>query len=74
MDPIARNLQDFLKRSRNNVRYRILHHHVFDTDLAVQMVSMAGFKVLSVATHRFHIIVLCQKTDDEMKVGSKFQG
>jgi SAM-dependent methyltransferase len=69
MDPMTRNLHDFLLRSRNNVRYRILHHHVFDTDLAVQMVRIAGFKVLFVGTHRFHIILVCQKTDDAIKFG-----
>ena len=69
MDPMTRNLQDFLLRSRNNIRYRILHHHVFDTDLAVQMVRIAGFKVLFVGTHSFHIILVCQKTDDEIKFG-----
>jgi SAM-dependent methyltransferase len=69
MDPMAWNSRDFVARSRNNVRNRCLHHHVFDVDLVVQMVSIAGFRVLFVGTHRLHIIVLCQKMDDEMKVG-----
>jgi hypothetical protein len=71
MDPIARNQYDFLLRSRNNVRYRILHHHVFDTDLVVQMMSIAGFKVLFAGTHRLHIIVLGQKMDDKIRIGER---
>jgi hypothetical protein len=65
MDPMASNLQDFVARSRNNIRNRCLHHHVFDTDLVTQMVRAAGFKVLVVGTHRLHIIALCQKMDHE---------
>ncbi len=65
MDPMASNLQDFVARSRNNIRNRCLHHHVFDTDLVTQMVRAAGFKVLFVGTHRLHIIALCQKMDHE---------
>jgi ubiquinone/menaquinone biosynthesis C-methylase UbiE len=61
MYPGVRNLQDFLARSRDNIRNRSLHHHVFDTALMIRMVSIAGFKVLFAGTYRFHIIVLCQK-------------
>ena len=71
MDPMARNPQSFVKRSMNNIRNRTLHHHVFDTDLVVQMVTIAGFKVLFAGTHRLHIIVLCQKVNVEMKVGER---
>jgi SAM-dependent methyltransferase len=71
MDPMERNLRDFVARSRNNVRNRTLHHHVFDTDLVVQMVSIAGFKTLFIGTHRFHIIVLCQKRNEGTRVGER---
>jgi SAM-dependent methyltransferase len=73
MDPTPRGLQDFVARSRDNFKNRALHHHVFDTDLVVQMVSITGFKVLFVATHRFHIILLCQKIEDEMNFGRKLR-
>jgi len=68
MCPGIRNLQDFVARSRNNVRNRCLHHHVFDMDLVIQVVRIVGFKILFISTHRLHIIVLCQKTDDGTKV------
>ena len=71
MDPTSRGLQDFVARSKDNFRNRALHHHVFDNDLVVQMVSITGFKLLFVATHRFHIILLCQKIDDVMNFGRK---
>lgn len=74
MDPMVRNMQCFAKRSMNNVRNRTLHHHVFDTDLVVQMVTIAEFKVLFAGTHRFHIIVLCQKLSAETKVGERGTG
>jgi ubiquinone/menaquinone biosynthesis C-methylase UbiE len=73
MYPGVRNLQDFVVRSRDNIKNRALHHNVFDTRLVVQMVSAAGFKVLFVGTHRFHIIVLCQKSNGSFCIQERLQ-
>jgi SAM-dependent methyltransferase len=64
--PGVRNFQAFVARSRDNLSNRALHHHVFDTNLVVQMARIAGFKVLFVGTHRLHIIVLCQKSNNSL--------
>lgn len=42
-----------------NYRYRMMHHHVFDTQTAVAMLHCAGFQVLRAETAKpFHIVIL----------------
>jgi SAM-dependent methyltransferase len=47
MDPEAGSFESFERRSRRNVENRCLHHHVFDTALASEMVASAGFELLA---------------------------
>lgn len=61
-DPDAGNMEAFKARSLRNVENRCLHHHVFDTLLAADLLSYAGFKICAVeevAPH--HILVLASK-------------
>ena len=50
---------------------RALHHHVFDTRVAVQLVDHANFQVLQVDNFRpFHIVTLarsCKETPDNAR-------
>jgi hypothetical protein len=63
-DPGVRDFEAFRKRSEENLRYRALHHHVFDTSLAIDLVADAGLRVLAAeAVLPFHIIVIAQKAD-----------
>lgn len=63
-DPEACNRDTFETRIRKNLEYRCIHHHVFDTDLAVQCVTWAGFRVVDVETVRqLYICVLATKLD-----------
>lgn len=63
LDPPAGTRAQFAARSAQNLTNRCLHHHVFDTDLAIAMVDQAGFEVVTVEARRpFHIIVIARST------------
>lgn len=52
----------FERRGQNNARNRGLHHHVFDTRLAISMAGLAGLKALAVETRLpFHVILVLRK-------------
>jgi len=54
----------FRTRCEDNLRNRCVHHHVFDTDLAVRLADHAGFAVLAVE-HALpvHIVIVCSKPE-----------
>jgi len=61
-DPGAGDPETFRKRAEMNVNNRSLHHHVFDTDLAVEVVHQAGLQILTVQHfHPFHIAIIAKK-------------
>lgn len=61
-DPDAGDFEAFRERSTRNLENRCLHHHVFDTQLAVETVHHAGLRILWVELFdSFHIIVVAQK-------------
>lgn len=58
----ADNQEEFRARCVDNMRNRCIHHHVFDTGLAVRMVDHAGFRVLMVEpAPSNNIVILCCK-------------
>ena len=58
----ADNRDDFRARCEDNMRNRCVHHHVFDTELAVRMVDHAGFRILAVEpAPSNNIVILCGK-------------
>ena len=60
----AMNRDEFAERCENNMRNRCVHHHVFDTDLAVRLVDHAGFGVLAVEpVLSNNIVILCAKPE-----------
>jgi SAM-dependent methyltransferase len=61
-DPGATDTAAFRKRAARNAEFRSLHHHVFDTRLAVDAVFHAGFEpVAAEALEPCHIVVLARK-------------
>jgi SAM-dependent methyltransferase len=51
------------KTLANNEQHRMLHHHVFDMQLAVELVRHAGFDVLAQeSAYPVHLIVLAQSS------------
>jgi SAM-dependent methyltransferase len=61
-DPNAGDFQAFKLRTADNVHNRCLHHHVFDTSLAVRLIHFVGLQLLAVdAVRPHHIFVVAQK-------------
>jgi SAM-dependent methyltransferase len=62
MDPEAEDRATFKARAMNNMENRCLHHHVFDTRLAVEMADLMGFQILIAESwNPFHIFIIAQK-------------
>jgi len=62
LDPAAGSVEAFTARCGRNLENRCLHHHVFDTRLAVEMIDYAGLQLLDVEpTLPYHIVVVAQK-------------
>lgn len=61
-DPEAGNMAAFQARSMRNFENRCLHHHVFDTALAVSLVEYMGMQIQAAGeAPPFHILVVAQK-------------
>lgn len=75
-DPGAGDFQYFQERSKRNIENRCLHHHVFDTRLAVEVVNYAGLQILALEIfHPYHIVIVAQKTGRDQAVNNeKFRG
>ncbi len=60
-DPGVTDVEAFRARARNNAEVRSLHHHVFDTRLAVAAAVEAGFVVTGVEPIApYHILVVAR--------------
>ncbi len=63
-DPGAGDFAAFKRRSHQNIEFRGLHHHVFNTRLVVDTIQHVGLTVLDVEVCKpFHIIATGQKLD-----------
>lgn len=61
-DPGSPDFETFKARCEANAIHRCIHHHVFNTPLAVELVDWADFQIVNVQLLRpFHIVVLAQK-------------
>ncbi|AYE95609.1 methyltransferase [Mycobacterium paragordonae] len=61
MDPPAGDLEQFRRRSLQNLRNRTLHHHIFDADLIEKLLTHLGFDVRDVTTTRTDFFALAVK-------------
>ena len=60
--PGVGSIEEFRRRSMLNLENRCLHHHVFDTHLAVEVVNHMGLQLDAVELfHPFHIAVTARK-------------
>lgn len=75
-DPGAGDFQFFRDRSKRNVENRCLHHHVFDTRLAVELVNHAGCQILAVELFLpYHIMIIARKVRRNQVVNNEtFRG
>ncbi len=61
-DPSAGNARNFEQRCLSNLKYRCLHHHVFDSLLVAQMLDYAGLELLSIEAIRpNHVVAVVRK-------------
>jgi SAM-dependent methyltransferase len=76
MDPGGETFEAFQDRSKRNFENRCLHHHVFDTRLAVEVVDHVRLEVLAVELfHPYHIVVIARKVAREHAVDNgRFRG
>jgi SAM-dependent methyltransferase len=59
-DPGAGGREAFVARASDNLTYRSLHHHVFDTELVLRLLDRAGLHIFYVDVERpYHICVGC---------------
>ena len=64
-DSFAGTPEQFQERCRQNRKYRIMHHHTFNTESAVALIESAGFPILHFETVKpYHIIILAQRRAD----------
>lgn len=75
-DPGAGDFHFFQERSKRNIENRCLHHHVFDTRMAVEVVNYMGLQILSVELfHPYHIVIIAKKTGQEQTLNNeRFRG
>ena len=65
MDPAAGSFDQFKLRSQKNFENRCLHHHVFNTYMALKLIDFVKLKILSFeAILPFHIIIIAIKSND----------
>ncbi len=66
-DPEAGTVENFKLRCAMNFQNRCVHHHVFDTNLVVNLLDHMGVKLLAVETLKpFHILAVAQKYSAEI--------
>jgi len=72
LDPGATSREAFATRASNNIEHRSLHHHVFNTELTLRLIDIAGLRIQYVDVERpFHICVACSTysaTDPEQEI------
>lgn len=52
----------FEERTRKNLEFRGMHHHVFDTELAMRLIDHVGLNIFCVEViSSFHIVIAAQK-------------
>lgn len=76
LDPLAGDRESFRLRSQKNFENRCLHHHVFDTRLAVEMVDLTRLQILAAEPAcPDHITLLAVRRADEHAVdNTAFRG
>jgi predicted SAM-dependent methyltransferase len=68
-DTTVLNYSEHIRRTKDNFNTRIVHHHVFDTELVVRIVDFVGFRILGLKQIRpYHIIIIGKKLDGLTKV------
>jgi SAM-dependent methyltransferase len=68
MDPPAGTPEQFKERSLKNFENRCLHHHIFDTRLAIELTAHLGLQIRAVeATMPYNIFMIAHKLGADQK-------
>jgi SAM-dependent methyltransferase len=71
-DPGAGTKEEFERRCRENPRHRCLHHHVFDTRLAIELITHVGHRIRQVEALRpYHILIVAQKASQDARPANR---
>jgi SAM-dependent methyltransferase len=71
-DPGAAGREEFETRCRENARHRAMHHHVFDTLRAIELVSYAGFRIRQAEALRpYHIVIVARKSSEDVQPANR---
>lgn len=72
MDSDAGDFNFFEARSKKNLENRCLHHHVFDTRLAIEVVNYMRLQILAVeTTEPFHIVIIAKKETSDQNINNE---
>ena len=64
-DSVSRDRPYLEKMCKENMTHRYMHHHVFDTALAVNLLKHVGLQIVAVEVQRpWHIILIAQKPQE----------
>lgn len=67
VDTTVRDYDDHYERTLDNSNRRIVHHHVFDTKLVVDIIDFVGFKIIDVQLLKpYNIIIIAQKDESSL--------
>jgi SAM-dependent methyltransferase len=65
-DSVSRDRAYLERMCKENINHRYMHHHVFDTQLAVDLISHMGLQIIAVEVQRpYHIILMAQKVHSD---------
>ena len=71
-DPGAGTREEFEQRCGENARHRSMHHHVFDTRLAIELITHAGHRIRRVAALRpYHIVIVAHKSFEDAQPANR---
>jgi SAM-dependent methyltransferase len=75
LDPPAGDFEAFKARSERNFENRCLHHHVFDTNLVVEVMDRLDMQIVAVEPFLLHhILVVGRKNRSRPLANARFMG
>ena len=72
MDTTIQDYNDHYERTIDNSKRRIVHHHVFDTKLVVDMIDFVGFRIIDVQLLEPYNIIIIAQNDEINLVNNDF--
>jgi SAM-dependent methyltransferase len=71
-DPGADTRVAFERRCKENARHRSMHHHVFDTGLAIELITHVGHRIGRVEALRpYHIVIVAHKSFEDTRTANR---